>query len=96
MKIGCNTNFTLPKQTQRCRSVLQDGSRSLGLFWKKKKLRLITEEIRYQEDERLWAMKSHLGLDRILLKLDSCHLGLDRILRQLNSCHFGLDNISAA
>ena len=36
MKIGYNTKFTLPKQTQRSGSVLQDGSRSLGLFWKKK------------------------------------------------------------
>ena len=31
-----NTNFTLPKQSQRSRSILQDGSRSLGLFWKEK------------------------------------------------------------
>ena len=46
MKFCNNTNFTLPKQSQRSRSVLQDGSRSLGLFWKEKKLRLITEEIR--------------------------------------------------
>ena len=36
-----------PKQPQRSRSILQDGSRSLGLFWTEKKLRLITEEIRY-------------------------------------------------
>ena len=34
MKFWCNTNFTLPKQTQRSRSVFQVGSRSLGLFWK--------------------------------------------------------------
>ena len=26
----------LPKQSQRSRSVLQDGSRSFGLFWKGK------------------------------------------------------------
>ena len=44
MKFCYNTNFTLPKQFQRSRSVLQDRPRSLGLFWKKK-LRLITEEI---------------------------------------------------
>ena len=44
MKFCYNTNFTLPKQSQRSRSILQDGSRSLGLFWKEK-LRLITEEI---------------------------------------------------
>ena len=36
MKFCYNTNFTLPKQSQRSRSVLQDGSRSLGLFWKEK------------------------------------------------------------
>ena len=36
MKFCNNTNFTLPKQSQRSRSVLQDGSRSLGLFWKEK------------------------------------------------------------
>ena len=36
MKFRNNTNFTLPKQSQRSRSVLQDGSRSLGWFWKKK------------------------------------------------------------
>ena len=46
MKFRYNTNFDLPKQSQRSRSVLQDGSRSLGLFWKEK-LRLIIEEIRY-------------------------------------------------
>ena len=34
MKFCHNTNFTLPKQSQRSRSVFQDGSRSLGLFWK--------------------------------------------------------------
>ena len=36
MKFCYNTNFTLPKQSQRSRSVLQDRSRSLGLFWKEK------------------------------------------------------------
>ena len=36
MKFCNNTNFTLPKQSQRSRSVLEDGSRSLGLFWKEK------------------------------------------------------------
>ena len=45
MKFCYNTSITLPKQSQISRSVLQDGSRSLGLFWKKKKLCLITEEI---------------------------------------------------
>ena len=34
MKFCYNTNFTLPKQSQRSRSIFQDGSRSLGLFWK--------------------------------------------------------------
>ena len=34
MKFCYNTNFILPKQSQRSRSVFQDGSRSLGLFWK--------------------------------------------------------------
>ena len=29
MKFCNNTNFTLPKQSQRSRSVLEDGSRSL-------------------------------------------------------------------
>ena len=36
MKFCYNTNFTLPKQSQRSRSVSQDGSRSFGLFWKEK------------------------------------------------------------
>ena len=36
MKFCININFTLPKQSQRSRSILQDGSRSLGLFWKEK------------------------------------------------------------
>ena len=36
MKFCNNSNFTLPKQSQRCRSVLEDGSRSLGLFWTEK------------------------------------------------------------
>ena len=31
-----NKSFFLPKQTQRSRSILQDGSRSLGLFRKGK------------------------------------------------------------
>ena len=34
MKFCYNTNFTLPKQSQRIRSDLQDRSRSLGLFQK--------------------------------------------------------------
>ena len=38
MKFCININFTLPKQFQRSRSILQDGSRSLGLFWKEKTL----------------------------------------------------------
>ena len=36
MKFCYNTNFNLPKQSQRARSILQDGSRSLRLFWKAK------------------------------------------------------------
>ena len=38
MKFCYKTNFTLPRQSQRSRSILQDGSRSLGLFWKEKTL----------------------------------------------------------
>ena len=38
MKFCNNSNFTLPKQSQRSRSVLEDGSRSLGLFWTEKSL----------------------------------------------------------
>ena len=38
MKFCYNTNISLPKQSQRSRSVLQDGSRPLGLFWKEKTL----------------------------------------------------------
>ena len=38
MKFCNNTNFTLPKHSQRSRSVLQDGSRCLGWFWKEKTL----------------------------------------------------------
>ena len=38
MNFCYNTNFTLPKQSRRSRSVLQDGSRSVGLFWKEKTL----------------------------------------------------------
>ena len=36
MKFCYNTNFTFRKQSQRSRSILQDGSKSLGLFWKEK------------------------------------------------------------
>ena len=36
MKFCYNTNVTLPRQSQRSRSVSQDGSRSLGLFRKEK------------------------------------------------------------
>ena len=36
MKFAIKPIFNLPKQSQRSRSVLQDGSRSLGLFWKEK------------------------------------------------------------
>ena len=43
MKFCYNTNFTLPKQSQRSRSILQDGSKYLGLFWKENTL---SEEIR--------------------------------------------------
>ena len=34
MKFCYNSNFTLPKQSHRSRSILQGRSRSLGLFWK--------------------------------------------------------------
>ena len=36
MKFCYNTNSTLPKQCQSSRSILQDGSRTFGLFWKEK------------------------------------------------------------
>ena len=36
MKFCCNMSFTLPKQSQKSRSILKDGSRFLGLFWKEK------------------------------------------------------------
>ena len=38
MKLSYNTNLTLPKQSKRSRSILKDGSRSLGLFKKEKTL----------------------------------------------------------
>ena len=37
MKFCLNTSFTLPKQSQRSRSALYDGSRLLGLFGNEKK-----------------------------------------------------------
>ena len=36
MKFCYKTNSTLPKQCQSSRSVLEDGSRTFGLFWKEK------------------------------------------------------------
>ena len=36
LKFCYSTSFTLPKQSQRSRSVLLNGSRFLGLFWKEK------------------------------------------------------------
>ena len=36
---SAKTRFFLSKQFQRSRSIFQDGSRSLGLFWKKKSLK---------------------------------------------------------
>ena len=44
--IKYKNGVSLPKQTQKSRSVLSDGSRFFGSFWKKK-LRLITEEIQH-------------------------------------------------
>ena len=38
MKFCYNTNIPLPKQSQRSRSILQDGSRSFVLFWKENTL----------------------------------------------------------
>ena len=38
MKFCYNINSTLPKQCQRSRSILQDGSSTFGLFWKEKTL----------------------------------------------------------
>ena len=38
MKFCYNTNSTLLKQCQSSRSILQDGSRTFGLFWKEKNL----------------------------------------------------------
>ena len=51
MKFCYNTNFTLHKQFQRSRSILQDGSRSLKLFWKEKFLS-------YNRRDRYWATHS--------------------------------------
>ena len=45
-----DTSFTLPKQSQRSRWILLDGSRFWGMIWKEKKLCLITEEIWYLAD----------------------------------------------
>ena len=61
MKFCYNTNFTFPKQSQRSRSILQDGSRSFGLFWKEK-IHLITEEIRYIDNRGMSNEQNYLSL----------------------------------
>ena len=67
MKFCNNTNFTLPKHSQRSRSALQDGSRSLGWFWKEKTPSYNRRNTVYQDDRGVCAMKCHLhvGLGRI-------------------------------
>ena len=53
MEFCYNTSFTLPKQSQRSRSILQDdGSSSLAWLWKEK-LHLISEEIRYLANHKV-------------------------------------------
>ena len=47
MKFCYNTSLILPKQSQKSRSILQDGSRFLGLFLEGKKICFITKEIWY-------------------------------------------------
>ena len=49
MKFCYDTNFTLPKQFQRSRSILYDGSRSLELFWKEKSSVLYLKKYDSQE-----------------------------------------------
>ena len=61
MKFCINTNFTLPKQSQRSRSVLKDRSRSLGLFWKEN-FGLITEEIGYMPSDCCFGPRPNTGV----------------------------------
>ena len=63
MKFCYDTNFTLPRQSQRSRSVLQDGSRSLGLFWKEKTLSYNQRNTAFQEDTALAAMLKAAEVD---------------------------------
>ena len=50
MKFSFNTNFTIPKLSQRSRSILQDGSRSLGLFRKENTLSYNQRNLVYHTD----------------------------------------------
>ena len=55
MKFCYNTNFPLSKQSQRSRSILQDGSRSLVLFLKEKTLKNPKDlDPSYKMDLDLW------------------------------------------
>ena len=64
MKFCSNNNFTLPKQSQRSRFILQDGSRSLGLFWKEKTLS-------YNRINTVVEFANSIGQDKAALNLHS-------------------------
>ena len=62
MKFCYNTNFTLPKQSQRTRSVLQDRSRSLELFWKEKTLSYNRRNTVQDGSEESGKMGNHIAI----------------------------------
>ena len=64
MKFCYNTNSTLPKQCQSSRSVLKDGSRTFGLFWKEKNLTYNQRNTVYRKEvHRRFLEKVHFGTD---------------------------------
>ena len=61
MKFCYNTSCTLPKRSQKSRSVLQDRSRFLGLFWKKRTIQVLPSlnnpkdlDLSYKTDLDFW------------------------------------------
>ena len=71
MKFCYNASFTLPKQSQRSRSVSQDRSRFFGLFWKGKKNQSYNQ--RNTVCTKLLGENDVLGVDCSLLRSLSDH-----------------------
>ena len=91
MKFRYNKNFTRPKQSKGPRSILQDGSRPLGLFWKEKKTPSYNRRNTVNWDGCTHTQSPHIHLTDVVTTMSHNHspqAGLTKIRRSYGTTMF--------